>query len=129
MRKGVMDIPLRASVAQDVNKRFMEALSTFQEKVPVRELFNELTTHIIKKTGAISVVLILSVRIETCYLLGGSWSYDYRDHNKMLREQLRETSFGKGRTEKQLSAKVSRHLRLLYVYDIIKNFPVRTDIR
>ena len=43
--------------------------------------------------------------------------------NKMLREQLRETPFGKGRTEKQLSAKVSRRLRLLRVHGIIKKLP------
>jgi hypothetical protein len=31
--------------------------------------------------------------------------------------------FGKGRTEKQLSAKISRHLRLLRVHGIIRKLP------
>ena len=33
MRKGVMDIPLRASVSQDVNNRFMDDLATLEEKI------------------------------------------------------------------------------------------------
>ncbi len=64
MRKGVMDVPLRASVAQDVNNRLMNDLSS--------------------------------------------------------------VSFGSGRTDKQLSAKVSRHLKSLRVHGIIRK-PPRQD--
>ncbi len=48
MRKGVMDIPLRASVSQNVNDRFMDDLATLQEKTPIRKHFDEVSRHIIK---------------------------------------------------------------------------------
>ena len=48
MRKGVMDIPLRASVSQDVNNRFMDDLATLEEKTPIRNFMEELTAHITK---------------------------------------------------------------------------------
>ncbi len=41
----------------------------------------------------------------------------------MLRKQLSHTSFGKGRTDKQLSAKISRQLKLLRVHGIIRKIP------
>ena len=43
--------------------------------------------------------------------------------NKMLRESLSDTNFGSGRTQKQLSAKISRHLRLLRAHGIIRKLP------
>ena len=43
--------------------------------------------------------------------------------NKMLRQSLARNSFGKGRTEKQLSGKISRHLRLLRVHGLIRKIP------
>ncbi len=43
--------------------------------------------------------------------------------NKMLRKRLADTTFGSGRTEKQLSAKISRHLKLLRVHGIIRKLP------
>jgi hypothetical protein len=46
MRKGVMDIPLRASVSQDINNRFMDDLATLEEKTPIRNFMDELTVHI-----------------------------------------------------------------------------------
>ena len=43
--------------------------------------------------------------------------------NKMLRQQLSDTRFGSDRTDKQLSAKISRHLRLLREHGIIRKLP------
>ena len=43
--------------------------------------------------------------------------------NKMLRERLSCTHLGKGLTQRQLSAKISRHLRLLRVHGLIRKLP------
>jgi len=45
--------------------------------------------------------------------------------NASLRERLRTTPWGAGRTEKQLSARVSRHLRLLRDHGLIRKVPNR----
>ena len=123
MRKGVMDTPLRASVSQDVNNRFMDDLATMQEKTPVRDLMNDLTAHIMKNGRRFrgldpvgkdrELLLTLS---DPAFMISGLT-------NKMLRERLSDTFFSSGRTDKQLSAKISRHLRLLRVHGIIKKVP------
>ena len=111
MRKGVMDIPLRAAVSRDVNKRFMDDLSTLQEKTPVRDLIDGITQHIMKNGRRFRGLdpvgkdreLLLAI-CDPAFRISGLT-------NKMLRERLSNTSFASGRTDKQLSAKISRHLR------------------
>jgi hypothetical protein len=123
MRKGVMDIPLRAAVSQDVNKRFMDDLATLEEKTPICSLLDSLTVHIMKngrRFRALDPVgkdrdLLLSLS-DPSYMVSGLT-------NKMLRDRLSGTPFGCGRTDKQLSAKISRHLRLLRSHGIIRKLP------
>jgi len=123
MRKGVMDTPLRAAVSQDVNNRLMEDLVTLQEKSPIRDLMDDLVAPI-KKNGrnfrGIDPIgkdrkFILSLSDPAFMISGFS--------NKMLRKKLSGTPFGSGRTDKQFSAKVSRHLKLLRVHGIIRKLP------
>ncbi len=123
MRKGVMDIPLRAAVSQDVNKRFMDDLSTLQEKTPIRTLLDGLTVHGSKNGRRFrgldpvgkdrDILLALS---DPAFMISGLT-------NKILREQLSNTFFGKGRSTKQLSAKISRHLLLLRRHGLIRKLP------
>ncbi len=123
MRKGVMDTPLRASVSQDVNNRFMDDLATLQEKTPIRNLFDELTQHIIKNKHRFRGLDPVGKDRELLLALGDHGFMITGLTNKMLRKRLQDTSFGSGRTEKQLSAKISRHLRLLRIHGIIKKLP------
>lgn len=123
MRKGVMDIPLRAAVSQDVNKRFMDDLATSEEKTPIRFFLDDLTAPVIKNGRRFrgldpvgkdrELILALS---DPAYMISGLT-------NRMLRERLSKTSFGSGRTDKQLSAKISRHLRLLRSHGIVRKLP------
>ena len=123
MRKGVMDIPLRASVSQDINNRLMDDLATLEDKTPIRNFMNDLTVHITKSGRRFrgldpvgkdqELLLVLS---DPAYMISGLT-------NKMLRERLSDTPFGSGRTDKQLSAKISRHLRLLRIHGIIRKLP------
>ena len=123
MRKGVMDIPLRASVSQDVNNRFTEDLATPEEKAPIRSFPDDLTVHITKNGRRFrgldpfgkdrELLLALS---DPAYMVSGLT-------NKMLRERLSSTPFGSGRTDKQLSAEISRHPRLLRSHGIIRKLP------
>ncbi len=118
-----MDTPLRAKVSQDVNNRLMEDLATLQEKTPIRDLMDDLIGSI-RKNGrnfrGLDPVgkdrkFILSLSDPAFMISGFS--------NKMLRKKLSDTPFGSGRTDKQLSAKVSRHLKLLRVHGIIRKLP------
>jgi hypothetical protein len=123
MRKGVMDTPLRASISQDVNNRFMEDLATLKEKTPIRDFMDDLVGPIIKNGRnfrGLDLVgkdreLLLSLS-DPAFMISGVT-------NKMLRKRLSDKTFGSGRTDKQLSAKVSRHLKLLRVHGIIRKLP------
>ena len=96
LRKGVMDIPLRSIISGEVNDRFMDDLATLHDESPARELLQSISDPAFRISGLT---------------------------NKMLRQQLSDTGFGSGRTDKQLSAKISRHLRLLRAHGIIRKLP------
>ena len=118
-----MKIPLRARVSQEVNNRVMDDLTTLQETTPVRPLLEKVTSRVSKNGRRFrgldpvgkdrDLLLALS---EPAFMLSGLT-------NKILRTQLADTPFGKGRTSKQLSARVSRHLLLLRRHGIIRKLP------
>ena len=123
VRKGVMDTPLWAAVSKDVNNRLIQDLVTLKEKTPIRDLMDDLVGPIIK-TGrnfrGLDLVgkdrdLLLSFS-DPAFMISGVT-------NKMLRNKLSDKTFGSGRTKKQLSAKISRHLKLLRVHGIIRKLP------
>jgi hypothetical protein len=123
LRKGVADVGLRASVSQDVNNRFLDDVALVKDETPVRD-------YIEKVTGAISSggrryrALdpagkdrdLLQILVDPAWKVSGVT-------NKMLREKLASTKFGSRKSEKQLSAKISRHLRLLRAHGIIRKLP------
>ena len=123
MRKGIVDIPLRASVSQDVNNRFMDDLATLQDGTPVRDFIYKMTRHVVKAGRRFRALdptgkdrELLQAISDPAYRISGLT-------NKMLREKLSGTAFSAHRTEKQLSAKISRHLRLLRAHGIIRKLP------
>jgi len=123
MRKGVMDTPLRAAVSQDVNNRLMNDLSFLKEETPLCNIMDDLIKGIIKDGRKFrgldpigkdrELILLLS---DPAFMISGFT-------NKMLREGLSDKTFGSGRTNKRLSAKLSRHLKLLRVHGIIRKLP------
>ena len=123
LRKGVMDIPLRAKISQEVNDRFMNDLSMFQDDSPVHELIDEISRHRIKKGRRFRA---LDPTGKDRELLQSICNPEFRISgitNKLLRQKLSSTRFGLGRTDKQLSSKISRHLQLLRAHGIIRKLP------
>ena len=123
LRKGVMDIPLRAKVSQQVNDRFVENLTVQHDETPAGKFIDEISHHVVKggrRFRALDVVgkdrELLKAISDPAFRVSGLT-------NKMLREHLSSTDFGSKRTDKQLSAKVSRHLRILRVHGIIRKLP------
>jgi len=101
----------------------MNDLATLQDKTPVYDIMNGLTTHLMRNGRRFRGLdpvgkdqeLILALSDPAFFISGFT--------NKLLRKQLTKSLFGKGRTEKQLSAKISRNLRLLRVHGIIRKLP------
>jgi hypothetical protein len=125
LRKGVADIPLRAQVSQEVNNRLMDELSTFSDHTPLIDLLAPYVlgrTHQGRRVRALDLSgkdrLLLQAISDPSFTVSGIT-------NAALRRKLCDTSWGAGRTEKQLSARLSRHLRLLRDHGLIRKVPNR----
>jgi len=123
LRKGVADTTLRAEASQGINNRFCEQMATFEEKTPLSKLIEPIAKPMIKKKHRVRALapmtkdreLLESIADQRHSLVGFS--------NADLREILREKDWGKGRSEKQLSARVSRHIKLLRDHGLIRKMP------
>ena len=123
LRKGVMDIPLRAKVSQEVNDRFVNDLSSLHDESPVHELIDEISNYRTKNGRRFRA---LDPTGKDRDLLQSICNPEFRISgltNAALRQKLSDTDFGSGRTKKQLSSKISRHFKLLRIHGIIRKLP------
>ncbi len=123
MLNGVCPRLFRLFLSQDINNRFSDDLATLHDKVPAGKCIEDVNHHVVKKGRRFRALdptgkdlELLQAISDPAYRISGLT-------NKILRQSLAETSFGKGRTEKQLSGKISRHLRLLRVHGLIRKIP------
>lgn len=123
LRKGVMDIPLRAIISQEVNDRFMNDLATLKDESPAHKLIDDICRQRIQAGRRFRALdptgkdrELLQAIADPKYRISGIT-------NKMLRQVLSGSKFGAGRSEKQLSAKASRYFRLLRAHGIIRKLP------
>jgi len=123
IRKGVMDIPLRAAVSQDVNNRLMDNLATLQDATPVGDFINEMTKPVVKSGCRFRALDPTGKDLDILQAISQpSWKISGLT-NKMLREHFSGKKLKTQRTEKQVSAKISRHLRLLRAHGLIRKLP------
>ncbi len=123
LRKGVVDIPLRAKISQEVNNRFMDDLSTLTDQSPARNLIDQITCHQNQNGRRFRPLDPTGKHRELFQSLSTPEFRISGLTNKMLRQGLSGSIFGKGMSQKQLSAKISRHLRLLRVHGMIRKLP------
>jgi hypothetical protein len=117
LRKGIADIPLRAQVAADINHRFSEQMATMTNETPVCDVLKKVVNNQEPKFRDLDIIgkdrELLQGISDSIYVVSGIT-------NKLLQQKLEGTLWAKGKTGKQLSARISRHLRLLRHHGIIK---------
>lgn len=123
LRKGVADIVLRTQVSQDINNRFMENLMTAKCDMPVREMLDKVVKPFVKDGRRIrgldltgKDLALLQAISEPAFCIDGL-------DNSALREKLTGKPGYEKRTTKQLSAKISRQLRLLRDHGLLRKLP------
>lgn len=123
LRKGVADIVLRTRVSQDVNERFLDNLATAQCETPVRDLLDNVVNAFTKEGRRVRALVptgkdrpLLQALHDPAFCISGL-------SNRDLREKLREETGYNAMTQKQLSAKISRQLRLLRDHGLIRKVP------
>jgi hypothetical protein len=125
LRKGVADIALRAQVSQDVNNRFMDGLATFSDHTRMRDLLSDPTRASIKNGRRVRGLDLTGKDRQLLEAISDPAFTVCGITNAALRQQLSRTAWGFGRTDKQLSARISRHLRLLRDHGLIRKIPNR----
>jgi len=123
LRKGVADIVVRTQVSQDVNNRFMDNLAAAQCETPVCALLDEVVKPLKKEGRHVRALdptgkdrALLQALRDPAFGIAGLC-------NRQLREKLSGKPGYHGMTEKQLSAKLSRQLRLLRDHGLIRKMP------
>ncbi len=125
LRKGIVDIPLRANVSGDVNNRFIANLAQVNDQEPIGALLQKVTTRFKKNARSVRALDLLGKDYDFLNCLNDPSLEINGTSNKEIRAKLKHTSWGKGKTEKQLSAKVSRQLRLLRDHGLLRKQPGR----
>jgi hypothetical protein len=125
LRKGVADVPLRAQVSEEINNRFMEGLSTFSDQTPLRELLRQYTRARTRGGRRIRALDPTGKDRELLEAVGDPLFTVSGMTNASLRQRLKSTAWGAGRTDQQLSARITRHLRLLRDHGLIRKVPSR----
>lgn len=123
LRKGIADITIRAQVANDVNRRFMGQMATLKDDRPIRDILSELSQPRLQDGRRIRALDITGKDRELLLALADPQHAVAGFTNKQLRRKLCASPWAKGGTDKQLSARVSRHLRLLRDHGLIRKMP------
>ena len=123
LRKGVADIVLRTQVSQAVNERFLDNLAAAQCETPVRDLLDAVVKSFTKDGRRVRALVptgkdrpLLQALHDPAFCISGLSNSD-------LRGKLRDKTGYNAMTEKQLSAKISRQLRLLRDHGLIRKVP------
>lgn len=123
LRKGVADIALRAKISQEVNERFASDLAMLYEATPVHEVFGDVLCRQTKNGKRFRALDPIGKDRELLQVISDPAFRVSAISNKELQKRLQATVWGANRTDKQLSARISRHLKLLRVHGIIRKLP------
>lgn len=123
LHKSVADIPQTAAKAVEVNNRFMNQLAQCKEQTPASEIYDKVCKAINKNGKRVRALdptgkdrtLLQAIGTPKLVLSGIT--------NAALREIISGSPEYVGKTEKQISAKVSRQLRMLRDHGLIKKMP------
>jgi hypothetical protein len=120
MRKGVADIKVRAKVSDERIKSFTEHLATFEDKTPIRDLISStIEPHLVKGKRIRGLDITGKDREFLIAISDPVFDVNYIT-NKQLQATFASLPWAKGLTQKQLSSKISRTLRLLRDHGLIK---------
>ena len=123
LRKGIADIPIRSQVASDINQRFMDQMATLNDNSPLREILDDITRSFKIKGRSVRALDITGKDRELILALADPKYSVSGITNKALQQTLKNTPWAKGGSKKQLSARISRHLRLLRHHGLLRKLP------
>jgi len=116
---------LRARVSQEINDRLMAEVATFSEQIPLIDLFTPYVRGCTKEGRRVRALDLSGKDRELLQAIANPEFTVSGITNVALCKKLCATPWGIGRTDQQVSARVSRHLRLLRDHGLIRKLPNR----
>ena len=123
MRKGLADVTVRAKVSNDRVNCFTEHMATVTDKTPIGELISDITKSLTVEKRKVRALEVIGKDREFIQAISDPIFDVDSISNKKLQGKLENSSWAKGMTGKKLSARISRHLRLLRDHGLIRKLP------
>jgi hypothetical protein len=120
MRKSVADLQRRAEVSQGINDRYLDHQAQVTNDQPLHQLIDQTTKPITWKNERLRALDLTGKDRWLIDLLANPAHTVNGIRNADLRERLPKRQRGQTRTDRQLTASATRHLRLLRAHGIIK---------
>jgi hypothetical protein len=123
MQKGIADITVRTKVCDDRLTCFTEHIATVTGKTPVGELISKVTKPFIEQGRRIRGLEVTGKDQTLLQAISDPMFNVDGITNKSLQQKLVSLSWAKGMTGRQLSSRISRHLRLLRDHGLMRKLP------
>jgi hypothetical protein len=123
MRKGISDTAARFDVSKNIVNRFIDHMVAFEEKTRLGEVLSSVAAP--PASGARRLRALDAFGKDRALLCAvGDPAHDVGAiTNRGLQEALADTPWAKGMSGRQLSGRISRHLRLLREHGLIRKLP------
>jgi DNA-binding HxlR family transcriptional regulator len=123
MRKGVADTYARAEVSKSILNRFTEHMSAAEEKERLGKMLELVCSPLTRQGKRFRALEVFGKDKELLRAIADPAFDAGAITNKGLQKTLKGTAWAKNMSGKQLSARISRHLRLLREHGLIKKLP------
>jgi DNA-binding transcriptional ArsR family regulator len=123
IRKGVADTTARVEASKNVINRFTEQMSALEEKTPLGDILSGVSTPLTKNSKRYRALDVVGKDKELLRAISDPRFNVSGITNKELQNILSGKPWAKGMSVKQLSGRISRHLRLLREHGLIKKYP------
>jgi hypothetical protein len=123
MRKGLADLHHRAAVSQGINNRLMDHLACCTDATALADVVVPYTRSFTKQGRKVRALEPLGKDRELLLAIGDAKYAINGCSNPDLRAVLGQQQWGKGKSQRQLSARISRHLSLLRAHGLIRKMP------
>ena len=125
--RGVLNKDYKDWVMAQSNA-IVEQMATLRDDKPMREVLREITRPSTQNGRRIRALDVTGKGREFLQALADPLDAVAGITNKHLRQKLHASPWAKGGTDKQLSARISRHLRLLRDHGLIRKTPLHALI-
>ena len=123
MRKGISDIAVRTQVCSSRIKNLTEQVAALEEDISVGELLEKVTQPVVSKGKRFRSLDVTGKDLALLRVVSDPKFNVDAITNKHLQTALAGSSWANGLSGRSLSAKISRHLRLLREHGLIKKLP------